>query len=382
MKIGFLLPRSSVYPLIGVDFFDGFNSYIKSKEAEARFEIITDNIGFGLDEAEVYSKTEGLLLKENADVVVAFLDGRCGDILQPLFTATGKILLLVNMGAHYFSEASSSPTTLFHTFDTAFNSRLTGKLAAAENHLKSIMATSYYDGGYLQCYAMVTRFLQEGGVIGYNFVSHFRTEQFDMATIEQYIDANPDYNTVFCLYSGDVSPLVYRSLSALQEKRNLNLYGSPMMFDESLQTVPELTAAIRNMKGYTSWLSSLENENNKCYISVFAKITERKPGIFGMLGWETGILLEEMEKQFAAGEKGRSIIKSMLQKTFDSPRGWMRIDDQTNQTFSPSYLVSCNGNLEFRAEEQVEDTEEERRKFFTERPEGYSSGWKNTYLCS
>lgn len=382
MKIGFLLPRSSVYPLIGIDFFDGFNAYIKNKAADNRFEIITDNIGFGLDEAEVYSKTEGLLLKDNADVVVAFLDGRCADMLQPLFTATGKILLLVNMGAHYFSDARSSPTTLFHTFDTAFNSRLTGKLAAGEKNLKGIMATSYYDGGYLQCYAMVTRYLQEGGAIAYNFVSHFRPEQFDMSPVAQYLDANPADDTLFCLYSGDVSPLIYRSISALQEKRKLNLYLSPMMMDESLRDVPELTVDIHNARGYTSWLSSLENESNAQYKTVFTQVTDRKPGIFGLLGWETGILLEEIQQQFAAGEKGKNIIKSILEKTFASPRGWMRIDGTTNQTYSPSYLVSCNGNLDFRVEGQIEDTAEEREKFFMERPEGYSSGWKNTYLCS
>ena len=155
-----------------------------------------------------------------------------------------------------------------------------------------------------------------------------------------------------------------------------------MMMDESLRDVPELTVDIHNARGYTSWLSSLENESNAQYKTVFTQVTDRKPGIFGLLGWETGILLEEIQQQFAAGEKGKNIIKSILEKTFASPRGWMRIDGTTNQTYSPSYLVSCNGNLDFRVEGQIEDTAEEREKFFMERPEGYSSGWKNTYLCS
>lgn len=382
MKTGFLLPRSSVYPLLGMDFLDGFKSCIKDKGLDISFEIITDNIGYGLDEAEVYAKNEGMLLKNNADVVVAFLDMRCADMLQPLYTATGKVLLLVNMGAHYFSDAQASPNTIFHTFDTAFNSRLTGKMAAGENHLKSIMATSFYDGGYLHCYAMVSRYMQEGGSIGYNFVGHFRPEQFDMNPVEQFTDANPDVDTLLCLYSGDVSPRVYSSLSAMLEKRNLHVYLSPIMLDESLHNVQGLKVNMKNAKGYTAWLSALENEDNERFKNCFTKMTERKPGIFGLLGWETGILLGEIQKQFAAGEKGKSIVNSLLQKTFDSPRGWMRIDSQTNQTCSPSYLVSCNGNLDFRIEREAGDTTEERKKFFTEKPAGDSSGWKNTYLCS
>ena len=78
--------------------------------------IVTENIGFGLDDEEVYSKNEKLLLAENVDVVVAFIDGKCAEMLTPLYAATGKILLLVNMGAHYNFDVQPSPNIIHHTF--------------------------------------------------------------------------------------------------------------------------------------------------------------------------------------------------------------------------------------------------------------------------
>jgi len=382
MKAGILLPRSTIYPLIGVDFADGCKTYLQYREIATSFELLTDNIGFGLDEAEVYSRNEEMLLKHNADVVVAFLDGRSAEMLQPLFTATNKILLLVNMGAHYFYDALSSPTTLYHTFDTAFNSRLTGKLAADENHLKGIMATSYYDGGYLQCYAMLSRYQQAGGNIGHNFISHFKPAEFSMKPLEDFMNTNPDYDTLFCLYSGDVSPKVFKELSVWQQTKNLHLYLSPMMLDEALKETPGLSINMKQAKGYTAWNSALENGDNISFKKTFQETTGRKAGIFGLLGWETGILLEEIQKMMKEGNKGREVVKALQQKTFSSPRGWMKIDPQTNQTYSPSYLVSCNGNFDFAIGQIIEDAEEERKNFFTEIPEGAASGWRNSYLCS
>lgn len=382
MKTGLLLPRSTIYPLIGVDFADGCKTYLQQRQIAPSFEILTDNIGFGLDEAEVYSKNEEMLLKHTADVVVAFLDGRSAEMLQPLFTATNKILLLVNMGAHFLYDAIASPTTLHHTFDTAFNSRLTGKLAAEENHLNGIMATSYYDGGYLQCYAMVSRYMQAGGNIGYNFISHFKSAEFTMKPLEDFINANPGYDTLLCLYSGDVSPKVFNELSAWQQTKNLHLYLSPMMLDESLKDASGVTVNMKQAKGYTAWHPALDNEHNNSFKKVFSETTGRKAGIFSLLGWETGILLEEIQKMMKEGNKAREIVKALQQKTFSSPRGWMKIDPQANQTFSPSYLASCNGNFDFTIEQCIEETSEERKNFFTEKPEGAASGWRNTYLCS
>lgn len=380
MKIGFLLPRSSVYPAIGYDFLDGCKSYFGLNGVQA--EIVTDNIGYGLDEKEVYSKTEAMLLNSNADAVVMFASNRYNQMLAPLFTAMGRQLLIVNMG-DFFPEALSSPASVIeHSFNTAFNCRLTGKLASGENNNHAVMATSYYDGGYLNVYSMVTRYQQGGGAIMHNYISHFKKEQFSTATLEEYFTSHPEHNTLLCVYSGDVSHLIYQSLTPLQHDKKLNIYVSPMMLDETLREALGNDFSIENVKGYTSWISALDNEHNRVFREEFKKFSGRKAGIFSLLGWETGILLQKTGSLIEQGLKGPELTKTMMNMQFDSPRGWLKIDPQTQQTYSPSYLVSVSGNFELKTEACIEDADDERENFTKEKPEGASSGWRNTYLCS
>ncbi len=382
LKTGFLLPRSTVYPLIGHDFLDGCKSYFSDAMPGEEPVITTANIGFGIDEAEVYAKNEELLLKENVDVVIAFMDGRSAEMIQPLFTATGKILLLVNMGAHYSYDSAPSGTTINHTFDVAFNSWLTGKLASASNHPKAIFTTSYYDAGYLQCFCMATRYLNDGNSITNNFVTHFKKELFNTEELELCLKENADIDTLLCLFSGDTSPLMYKALSGLQQQRNLHLYVSPMMLDESLKMQLGSDMHIDNVKGYTSWNSQLDNAFNKKFMDQFRLFSGREPGIFSMLGWETGGILYEIDKLYKAGTKGINAVKHLMKMELNSPRGWLKFDEDTQQTYSPSQLISVQGNFNPVIEEVLVDNTVERNAFIAAKPVGAASGWRNTYLCS
>jgi branched-chain amino acid transport system substrate-binding protein len=381
MKTGFLLPRSTVYPLIAFDFLDGFKSFAKSKGWAT--DIKTDNIGFGIDEKEVYSKTEAMLLNEGADVVVLFAGGRYFEILAPLFTATGKLLLLVNMG-DFLPEALSSPATVIeHTFNVAFNAGLTGKLAAKESKAPgAVVCTSYYDGGYLNVFAMVNRFLAEGGTVAHNYISHFEEKNYSIGQVEEYLAGNPDSNNLLCIYSADVAPFIYNSFSLLQQQYKNNLYVSPMMLDESLKAKLKNDFCINDTKGFTAWLPALHNEGNRLFTEQFTHTTGKAPGIFSLLGWESGLLVKEMEMLMAQGHRNLDIIEAIKEREFESPRGWMKLDKETQQTYSPSLLASVSGNFDIQCEEIWNDIEAERLSFNRSKPAGATSGWRNTYLCS
>jgi hypothetical protein len=229
---------------------------------------------------------------------------------------------------------------------------------------------------------MVTRYQQAGGAIMNNFISHFKKDQFSTAPVEEYLNNHPKHNTLLCVYSGDVSHLIYQSLASLQTDKKLNVYVSPMMLDETLKEILGKDFMIENVKGYTSWISTLDNELNKIFRESFKKFSGREAGIFSLLGWETGILIQKMESLMEQGLKGLELTNNMMNMQFDSPRGWLRIDPQSHQTYSPSYLTSVSGNFEIKAEACMENADDERENFTKEKPEGATSGWRNTYLCS
>jgi hypothetical protein len=72
----------------------------------------------------------------------------------------------------------------------------------------------------------------------------------------------------------------------------------------------------------------------------------------------------------------------LYNKELPSPRGLIKLDEKTNYTFSPSHLISCNGNFNITIENTVTDFEEEKKKFVEVKVDELHSSWRNTYLCS
>ena len=91
--------------------------------------------------------------------------------------AAGKLLVITNAGAHYPPTGTTYNNTLFHSLNHNLYSFMTGRLCGNDTK-KAIAATSYYDGGYQHCHAMATAYTTAGGDIQFNFVSHYKKQEF------------------------------------------------------------------------------------------------------------------------------------------------------------------------------------------------------------
>ena len=89
MTIGILLPGSTLYPSIGMDFLQGVKSSFEyHKYTDLDFKI--DIIGYGLKDEELYAVAEKYLIVDNAELVIAYLEDYHAAKLSPLFAAAGK----------------------------------------------------------------------------------------------------------------------------------------------------------------------------------------------------------------------------------------------------------------------------------------------------
>jgi branched-chain amino acid transport system substrate-binding protein len=382
LRTGILLPRSTLYPSLGLDILNGIKNFLKNQNLSGEVKLITDNIGFGVNEQEVYSKTEKMLLQEDADVVVLCADTSMTEMLQPLFTASNKILLAVNFGANFPDTWQPAPTTITNSLNFCFHTRLSGKLAANETNHKAANVVSYFDGGYRQCYTMLQSHQENGGEPVFNYVTAHKTADFTLAPLVDFLEHNSDVNTLLCLFAGDMAEMFYREVSPLQQKYKLNLYVSPMMLDESLKNTLGNEFSIEHVKGFIPWHHSLNNTANKLFKETIAS-AGHSANYFTLLGWETGLLLEEILRLHNTGNtNAASVVKSLSEISFDSPRGLMKIDAATQYSYGPSYLAACKNNFEINIGNEVENTEEEWTAFIKEKlPPGESSSWRNTYLC-
>ena len=210
--IGILLPGSTLYPSIGMDFLQGIKSCFKyHRYSDVDYKV--SMISYGLKEDEIYTATEKLVIADDADVVVAFASDHHAIKLSPLFAAAGKLLIITNAGSNY-PESFDPPVshTLFHSLNDCLCCFLTGKYAARqEGGHGVIMATSFFDGGYRHSHAMNNVFQASGGEIKHYYVSHFKKEEFNTDPVTTFIKDNPDVKKLLAVFSADMARLFYKT---------------------------------------------------------------------------------------------------------------------------------------------------------------------------
>ncbi|MBL7747162.1 MAG: ABC transporter substrate-binding protein [Chitinophagaceae bacterium] len=384
LRIGVLLPRSTLFPALGLDILNGIKCCLKYYGLSDNIKLLTDNIGFGIEEAEIYSKAEKFLLQDDADIVIVVADLNITELLEPLFTTSNKIMLMVNMGAGIPDKWQTAPTTIVHSLNLSFHTRLTGKLAAAENeNKKGAYTLSYYDAGYRHAYSMMNSHQQNGGEPMYTHVTHLRAEQFTLAPLEEFLTIHEEVKTLLCLFTAEMADQFYAAIVPIREKLQLNLYASPMLLEAYPHTTNDQEVTAPPLKGYTCWLPELDNPENTVYKENFKKTANKEATLFGMLGWETGLILKEILNQYQQNNTNAAeVVPALCKITFNSPRGWMKMDQGSYHTFSPSYLVSWSANGKTKEVKELLTIENEWKEFTAEQfPEDTSSGWRNTYLC-
>lgn len=379
LKVGLLTPRSTLFPHLSTDWLSGLKNYLKHQGVANDFSLSIDNIGFGTDEQDIYSKAEKLLLQEDADVVVLFADNYAAEMLTPLFSATNKLLLVVNFGANFPDNQEPPPTVIYHSLNFCFHAGLTGKLAASAKSKNAINAVSYYDGGYRQCFCMLNGHQSNGGVPVFNHITHLRLSEFTLTPIAEFIQNNPGEATMLCLFSGDQAERFYHDIGTILEKHPFPLFVSPMMLDETLKLPMEMSGI--NASGYIPWHSSLDNRANTLFKEIFTKATGKSVNYFSLLGWETGMLLAMIREKYTGNNAAETVVL-LNQEVINSPRGSLKVDANTHQIYGPSYLAVIRGTGSIALEGEMKMPDEEWQLFSAIKlGVGESSSWRNTYLC-
>lgn len=378
--IGLLLPGSTLYPSIGIDFLQGIKTCFTCNQASA---ITFHNaaIGFGLNEEELYKEAEKLLLVHDVDVVVAYADDHLASKLGKLVAAAGKFLIIVNAGAHYPAKSSGNGHTLFNLLNDSLCSYLTGQLcqrSTANN--QAIAATSYYDGGYQHAHAMTNAFTAAGGEIRFNFISHFKKQEFSIQPLAAFLQSNPAVNSLLCLYCGDIARCFYEQVAPLQQQYKLQLFGSPMLFDATPGDFTETNPYVQHIQGYTGWVPVLDNPANNNFVQLFKKEHNKAANLFTLQGWETALLIIHYLQHRQQVATVPEAIELLKKQPVQSPRGNLQINNSHVVT-GPAYLVSATAELQIKVKEVIEDTTAVFDEMMHQVPDTPFTNWRNTYLC-
>lgn len=378
MKIGALLPRSTFHLLLQHDFQAGMAAYLQYRQTGAT--VVASNIQYGIDPNVVLQEAEKMLLQENVDILVLYADQETLKQTADLAKALNKLIILVHGGAKYMHSWEPHPAVLSHTLNGTVHCRLTGAYAATQA-ANAALCTSFFDGGYSHCHTLSHAYMVSGGNITYNYISQHKQEEFSIASLASFLTANPETRALLSLFNGDFA---HYFLQHLQRSgiNDLQLFGSPMLLDETIPAVHGPLELPFRLCGYVPWTSVLDNPANELFKTQFREHGKREATISALHGWDTGILLEQIlrtvdQHRFRAGD----ILEMMKSVQLESPRGTLHMDAATHHMLGPSWLVEMNSAFQPEILGGIDNTAHTWQEIVNTKLEGPSSGWINTYLC-
>lgn len=384
MKIGILLPKSSTHPLIGHDFLTGLKLSLTQGDQEGH-EIISGKIGFGVDEELIYSETERLFLEEGVDLLIAYADHPKIGSVFPLLKALNKLLIVVNSGAKYPESWNPQENVLYLTLNELINCRLTGKVVVEEGYGKGVMATSFYDGGYSLCHALVEGFADQKGQIEYNFINKLHAD-LDASPVVDFLKGQPDKIALLSVFSGE---LAYEFFKQIQDSplENAGIYASPTFLLDSWANIQKNLSTQNGsffppVKGFVSWWPDLDLPANRCFIETFRASVNREASAFSALGWDAGLICTRiMGNGHVHGFQAAEMIQTLKEHGIEGTRGRMHLDEATHHYVAPSYLVTLQEEKAMVSD--VSGSEQQTWNELVQATEELPlTGWFNTYLCS
>jgi branched-chain amino acid transport system substrate-binding protein len=377
-KIGILLPRSTDYPAMGFDLLDGLRCRL-AYDGNEGIKTIPENIGFGEDRKLIYAKTEKLLLQDEVDCVVAYLSPGNAAVIYPLMEIAGKALIVVDPGMNYPTEAPSKGV-LNISLQGIHSSYLSGKKAAG-NQSGTILATSFYDGGYSGPTAHAKGTEDGGGAIVHNFISHYKESEFSVQPFIEAVREKQGASIAAC-FSSYLASMFINNLAAGQLPEGVEFYCSSFMAEEQIIANYNLPAA--KFYAYVPWASVLADEANTEFKQSMLQQKNKTANIFHLLGWEAGMVCARL---FAGKGSRDEVLQEMLQGwTYESPRGTINFHPETRTTYGPLYFAELlkgdDEKVALNIHDKLEVAADEHVKVLQDIPQGVSSGWFNNYLCS
>ena len=237
------------------------------------------------------------------------------------------------------------------------------------------MASSFFDAGYRGSFFNVQGIDAMGGTVSGNYVSTHKISEFNIDRYLELLNANTP-QVVIANFSIYLTELFMKELKDKEAVAiPLPFYCSPFMAEETILTKCDFPQG--EFHTIVPWATSLENEAQFLFLKSIQEQKNRQANLFHLLGWEAAVVTVRLLSEGP---------QSLANWSFDSPRGKVVFDAETQTSYAPLYqgmIVSdADGKCILKIDEQLEIMQEEHRQTCSQKLEGIYSGWKNNYFCT
>ncbi len=377
LKIGILLPRSDMFPAIGLDILNGFKLALKSnKHSEALPHFIIENVGNAAGDT-LLRITEKLLLQEEVDLIIGFCSIPKLHELIPLFTAYKKPFIHIDLGGSILKKECISPYVLHHTLGLSQSAYAAGKYASKELGKKVLVASSFYDGGYQMADSIVRGYTGAGGEIVKFFVApmDYKSETYEglISGIEQ---EKPD--VIFALFSYNEGAKVLNVLANSEFNGKIPIVAIPLLTDESFNTVDY---GINKVSSIASWSFDDENTQMVDFKKSYTNLYQSSPNIMGLLGFEAGLtVLHCLTPQNKIIPELTNAVRGVK---IQSPRGTLfynSMNEVQTESFKLREFLFDNSKYTNPVIGTIDSSFTEN--LYSEYENIPYTGWQNPYICT
>ena len=336
IKIGVVLPYSSVYATLGNDITDGMRLALEElggKAAGREIILITEdsevNPNVGL------AKAKKLVHQAGVDLLVGPVASHVAGAMAQFVNQVKIPLLIPNAGNNLLTGEQCSPYVIRTSFSNDQFVRIMGPWLKNKGYNTAFLMAPDYAAGHQMMEGFKTAFVAAGGkIVGEAFPPLQSTKDY-APYLAKVKAAKPD--TLFVFFAGGPAIQFVKQYDAFGLKKDIQLSGAGWL--TSPLFLPAQGKAAAGFIGSLNYLPSIDSPTSKAFQANFMAMTGRVSSEFAAQGYDTAKLIFEALKLTGGSTKDKmAFIEAMHSVKITGTRGPLRIDRRTNNIIQDMYI--------------------------------------------
>jgi len=334
IKIGFILSQTGTFAPLSDGILNGFKLYLEEHDGKLGGKKV--QIKVEDDEANpqvALRKYRQLVHSEKVDILVGPISSSVVYALRDEVEKDKIVLIDANAAGDDLAWSKKSDYVYRTSFSNWQNGSSAAKYLANNIGKKAVVMAPDYPAGKEVIRAFKEAFKAAGGEVAKELYPKLDTNDF-APYLQEAAALEPDLIYAFFTGSDGIRFVTQYKEFGLQGKIPL---GGALEFGDELITQPTGEAAEGIIAGI-NYSPNLDNEINKKFVKSYQQKYNKLPNIFSVEGYDSATILDKAITEAGSAESAK-LIKILKGISFDSPRGPITIDPETNNPIQNFYIA-------------------------------------------
>lgn len=380
IKIGFLVPYSSIYPQMIPSLISGFYSAVPEKY-HSLFQVIPEYVGQG-GEKQVVDAANKLLNFHQVDILSGLISYLVLPSLIPGIEKRNRLGFFFDLGEYIPYTHHLSDSIFVNSFQMWQSEFALGYWAHQQFGERGTVIMPIYDGGY----HLQSAFRQGAVMAGADNldiqVLKYHPENCNAEQIQSVLDKVKSQNPSFvhALFCGSEAEEFFNEYHKAGLNKAIPLITTAHMASEEI--LKEVSNLSLNFYSASMWNYNSIEEHNLTFKRKVSDFAGQKADLFTLLGYEMGLLFEQLIPEFNRRD-WTEIKKRLKTENIKGPRGtrsfFLNSEYATPLIDIEKINVSHN-KINKITIEQGKAMQYDHNTYESIHKENVS-GWLNPYLC-